>query len=73
MPESTAEVKALIEVALGQRPAHTYIKNVRLVNVYSLEVQEGLGVALHSDRIAYVGPSQGMIGPETEVIDGQGH
>ncbi|TDA66996.1 MAG: adenine deaminase [Clostridia bacterium] len=64
--------KALLQVALGQRPADIYISGGRLVNVWTAEVLTGVGVAVAGDRIAYVGPDTGMIGQETTVIDATG-
>lgn len=68
-----SKVKALIQVAQGQKKATTVIKDILLVNVYSREIQEDLSIGLFQDRIAYVGPElQDLIGPQTEVISGQG-
>ena len=40
----------------------------RIVNVYSGEVIEG-NVAISGQRIAYVGPSDTMVGSGTKVVD----
>jgi adenine deaminase len=45
----------LIQVALGRIAPDMIIKNIRIVNVYSGEIQVGQEVALWQDRIAYVG------------------
>lgn len=68
---SIAEMKRLIEVASGRRPADYYVANGRVVNVYSGEVIEG-NVAISGERIAYVGPSATMVGSKTEVVDAGG-
>lgn len=69
---SKRETKALMEVALGRRPARLLIHNCRLVNVYSGEILDGQLVATWGERIAYVGSSRQATGPDTQVIDGKG-
>ncbi|HJX38257.1 MAG TPA: adenine deaminase C-terminal domain-containing protein [Anaerolineae bacterium] len=64
--------KTLVKVALGQHPADLYIRDGRLVNVYSGEILEGQGVAISGGRIAYVGPSIDGVGEATETIDVSG-
>ncbi|MFB0508108.1 MAG: adenine deaminase C-terminal domain-containing protein [Thermodesulfobacteriota bacterium] len=72
MPKrSIAETKRLIEVASGRRAADYYLANGRIVNVYSGEVIEG-NVATSGERIAYVGPSDTMVGSGTKVVDARG-
>jgi adenine deaminase len=62
------ETKRLIEVACGRRAADYYVANGRIVNVYSGEVIGG-NVAISGERIAYVGPSDTMVGLGTKVVD----
>ncbi len=69
---SKQETKALMEVALGQRPAQLVVENCRLVNVYSGEILDGQTVTSWGERIAYVGNTKPQTGPETRVIDGMG-
>ena len=64
--------KKLAAVAQGAEPADTVIKNVRLVNVCTAEIQEGTDIAIAQGRIAYVGKADHCIGDETTVIDGCG-
>jgi adenine deaminase len=64
--------RGLIEVALGQRSADLYIRNGRLVNVYSGEILEGQDVAVSRKRIAYVGPPDEHLKPGSEVVDAGG-
>ena len=59
-----------MRVALGQEPADLFVRGGTMVNVYSGELAPA-NVALVGDRIAYVGPSEDAVGPETEVIDAQ--
>jgi len=49
----------VIEVAAGRRPADVVLKNARIVNVASHEVQAG-DVALAGDRIAGIGTYEGV-------------
>jgi adenine deaminase len=65
-------VKTLVRVALGQRPADLYIRDGRLVNVYSGEILEDQDVAISGGRIAYVGPGMDSVGPPREAIDAEG-
>ncbi|MDP2659910.1 MAG: amidohydrolase family protein, partial [Dehalococcoidia bacterium] len=71
LAKSFEETVALMEVAQGRRPAETYLAGGRVVNVYSGEVLEA-NVAVYGKRIAYVGGSRNMVGPNTNVIDASG-
>lgn len=62
----------LSAVAQGMKPAETVIKNAKLVNVCTHEIQEGVDVAIHSGRIAYIGQADHCIGENTKVIDAAG-
>ena len=64
--------QTLAAVAQGQQSAETVIKNARLVNVCTAEIQEGIDIALAEGRIAYIGQADHCIGPDTLVIDAQG-
>ncbi len=52
MPDNN--LKQLIDVATGRRPADRLLKNAHIVNVVSNEILEG-DVALYGDRIAGIG------------------
>ncbi|MBI2953634.1 MAG: adenine deaminase [Chloroflexi bacterium] len=66
-------IASLINTALGVEKADLVIVNGTLVNVYTGEVQENMGVAIKGERIAYVGPTaEHTIGPNTEVLDVRG-
>lgn len=62
----------LSDVAMGRKPAETVIRNAKLVNVCTHEIQENIDVAIHSGRIALVGDASLCIGAETKVIDAEG-
>lgn len=69
---SKRETKALMDVALGRRPARLLVKNCRLVNVYSGEVLDGQTVATWGERIAYVGNIRPEASSSSEAIDAAG-
>ena len=63
----------LVDVAMGRRAAELVIRNGRWVNVHSGEIIPGTDVAIHSSRIAYVGPdASNSIGDTTRVIEANG-
>lgn len=66
-----AKRSELIEVVKGERPADLFIKGGTVINVYSGEFLK-LNIAVYKDCIAYVGPSESPIGPETKVINAEG-
>jgi adenine deaminase len=60
-----------MRVALGEEKADLFVRGGTVVNVYSGELIEA-NVAILGERIAYVGPSEEAVGPETEVLDARG-
>jgi adenine deaminase len=58
-------------VALGKESADLFVRGGTVVNVYSGELVEA-NVAVKGERIAYVGPEERCLGPETEVIEAAG-
>lgn len=64
--------RTMARVALGVEKAETVIRNARLVNVCTAEIQEGIDVAIAEGRIALVGDASHCIGPDTKVIDATG-
>lgn len=61
------ELRLLLEVAAGRRPADRYLEGALLLNVYSGEMYPA-NVAIARDRIAYVGLNHGMVGRDTQVL-----
>jgi len=59
----------LANVAMGKESADLVIQNGKLVNVNTMEIQEGIDVAIVGDRIALVGDAGHCIGDETVVLD----
>lgn len=64
--------RRLAAVAQGTVPADTVIKDARLVNVCTHEIQEGVDVAIAEGRVAYVGQADHCVGEGTRVIDAAG-
>src|SRR4030042_2029656 len=62
--------KALVDVAMGRKPADLVIRNGRWVCVQSGEIIPGTDIAIVGERIAYVGENAGhAIGKQTKVIE----
>lgn len=64
--------RTLAKVAMGAEKADLVIRNARLVNVCTCEIQEGMDVAIVEGRIALVGDAGHCIGERTKVIDATG-
>ena len=60
-----------MRVALGEEKADLFVRGGTVVNVYSGELIPA-NVAVLGERVAYVGPSEEAVGPETEVLDARG-
>ena len=60
-----------MRVALGEERADLFVRGGTVVNVYSGELIP-TNVAVLGERVAYVGPSEEAVGPETEVLDARG-
>ena len=58
---------------MGRTPADLVIRNGRWVCVQSGEIIPHTDIAVHGERIAFVGPDAAhTIGPDTQVIDADG-
>ncbi len=64
--------KELVAVAQGTLPADLVVKNARLLNVNTGEIQDKMDVAVKSGHIAYVGDASHTVGEKTTVVDGEG-
>ena len=64
--------RTLSAVAGGRTPADTVIRNGRIVNVCTAEIQEGIDIAIAEGHIALVGDASACIGENTQVIDAKG-
>lgn len=69
--KSLSLIENLISVSQGTAPADVYFKNGKILNVYTGEILEG-NVAVHKNRIAYVGTSEKMVQSGTQMIDVEG-
>ncbi len=70
---NSAQIRSLVNTALGKEKADLAIIGGDLVNVYTGEVLKGWGVAIKGEWIAYTGEDAAhTIGPETTVIDASG-
>jgi len=67
------DARALVDCAMGRRPADLVIKNGRWVSVQTGEIVPATEVAIIDGRIAAVGASvRQAVGPGTQVIDAEG-
>ena len=64
--------RTMANVAMGVEKADMVIKNAKLVNVCTAEIQEGIDVAIAEGRIALVGDASHCIGENTKIIDATG-
>ena len=64
--------QTMARVAMGVEKAELVIRNAKLVNVCTAEIQEGIDVAIAQGRIALVGDAAHCIGENTKVIDAAG-
>ncbi|MGB3903565.1 MAG: adenine deaminase [Anaerolineae bacterium] len=64
--------QTLVNAAMGREKADVVIRNGRLVNVHTAEIQEGIDVAIKAGRVVLVGDADHTIGDKTEVIDANG-
>ena len=73
MPASIALTRALVDVAMGRKPADMVIRKGQWVNVQSGEIIPDIGIAIVEGRIAYVGEDVAhCIGEKTQVVEAEG-
>lgn len=72
-PRDRHSLLAVMETALGREPADLVIENARLVNVFTGEVEPGMGIAVRGPWIARVAPETADVcGAATRHIDAAG-
>ena len=64
--------RTMAKVAMGVEKAELVIRNAKLVNVCTAEIQEGIDVAITEGRIALVGDAAHCIGENTRIIEANG-
>jgi adenine deaminase len=69
--DSIQGLKELIRAGLGKTPAHTVVRNGRLVNVITREIYPA-DVAIYKDTIVAVGDVTEYLGPGTKTLDASG-
>lgn len=73
MPASTALTRALVDVAMGRKPAEMVIRKGQWVSVQSGEIIPDTDIAIVEGHIAYVGEDAShCTGKETHVIEADG-
>jgi adenine deaminase len=73
MPASIELTRALVDVAMGRKPADTVIRKGRWVSVQSGEIILDTDIAVIDGHVAYVGEDAShCIGPETKIIEAEG-
>jgi adenine deaminase len=69
----SALTRALVDVAMGRKPADIVIRNGRWVSVQSGEIIPNTDIAIKGERIAFVGSDAShTIGDETQIIEADG-
>jgi adenine deaminase len=73
MPNSSKLTRALVDVAMGRKPADLVLRRGQWVSVQSGEIIPSTDVAIKDGHIAFVGPDAGhTIGKRTKVIEARG-
>jgi len=67
------QLKKLVDVASGRKPADIVVRDGRWVNVHSGEIIAATDLAIVDGRFAYCGPDAShCIGPKTQIIEAGG-
>jgi adenine deaminase len=73
MPASIELTHALVDVAMGRKPADTVIRKGQWVSVQSGEIIPDTYIAVIDGHVAYVGEDAShCVGPETKIIEAGG-
>ena len=68
--QGEAEIRrALIDAALGRRPAETLLRLGRLLDTHTGLWRDDVEVAIHAGRVAHVGPRGSFAGTARETVD----
>ena len=67
------DTKSLIDVALGRRKADLVLKDGRLVNVSTGEINDHVGVAIKNNRLAFVGDVDDIQCSKSSMINAKGY
>ena len=67
------DTKSLIDVALGRRKADLVLKDGRLVNVSTGEINDHVGVAIKNNHIAFVGDVDDIQCSKSSMINAKGY
>lgn len=70
-PLDKEKMRRLIETSRFARPATMWIRNGRVLNVYSGELLKA-NVVICEDRIAYVGDKEPLVDENSQIIDAEG-
>ena len=62
--------QTLVRAAMGVEPAELVIRNARLVNVCTAEIQEGVDVAISEGRVALVGDAAHCLSAQKNIKTG---
>jgi adenine deaminase len=72
-PNPLYDFRAIVDCAMGRRPADLVVRGGQWVSVQSGEIVPQTDVAVIAGRVAYVGPDAShTIGAQTRVIDAEG-
>lgn len=69
-PLLAEDIISLIAVAKREKAATVWIKNGRLANLFTGEIEQ-VHIAIYGKRIAYVGLKEPLVDTNTEIIDAQ--
>ena len=71
MKKSFSELSTMYNVIMGKQPADLYIYNIRLVDVFSEQVQSG-SILISSGRIVALNPPEEIYAQARAAMNGQG-
>lgn len=73
MVQTQAELRGMIQAAVGKIKSDLIVTGGKVINVYSGEILTGLEIAIAKGKFCYIGPSAAHArGSETRIIDAGG-